>query len=224
MCNDAAKTLELQCGREYGFGSLYGKKKRGTDLASMSVSDLQHMPTDNVIAEREFAKFDHVSQVAKYRNRFFSAKGIRSDMMLYRSTNEVIMQAAKAAQTLLNAKEKNWNLLQKDQLAKSIQEKIQKKSKSDNYITKILQRCKSWNGPVVTVDCLLNIIKNNKKDEARIVKTELTYYRHTHVNEFRSNPELFKLQGKGVSHETRLENLCVILADNNVNETITELP
>ena len=67
------------------------------------------MPTDNVIAEREFAKFDHVSKVAKYRNRFFSAKGIRSDMMLYRSTNEVVMQAAKAAQTLLNAKEKNWN-------------------------------------------------------------------------------------------------------------------
>ena len=68
--------------------------------------------------------------------------------------------------------------------------------------------------------------KKQQKDETRIVKTKLTYCRHTHINEFHTNPELIKIkmQGKGVSHHTRLENLCIILADNNVNDTFTELP
>lgn len=53
------------------------------------------MPTDNVLAEREFAKFDHVARVAKFRNQNFTAKGIRADMVLYKSADTVVQKAIK---------------------------------------------------------------------------------------------------------------------------------
>ena len=43
------------------------------------------MSTANIIAEREFAKFDHT----EYWNKNFSAKGIRAEMMLYKSSDEI---------------------------------------------------------------------------------------------------------------------------------------
>ena len=44
------------------------------------------MSTANIIAEREFAKFDHT----EYWNKNFSAKGIRAEMMLYKSSDEIV--------------------------------------------------------------------------------------------------------------------------------------
>ena len=66
MTKDAAETIEQQCGREYGFGKDYGVKQRATDISLVSHKERRTMPTDNVIAERDFAKFDHLARVAKY--------------------------------------------------------------------------------------------------------------------------------------------------------------
>ena len=74
MCKDAGETVERQCGRKYGFGKNYGVKKRATDISLVSPDDRRTMPTDNVIAERDFAKFDHLARVAKYRNHKFTAR------------------------------------------------------------------------------------------------------------------------------------------------------
>lgn len=60
------------------------------------------MSTANIIAEREFAKFDHT----EYWNKNFSAKGIRAEMMLYKSSDEIVGK-------ILQNKESQWSKTQK---------------------------------------------------------------------------------------------------------------
>ena len=57
-----------------------------------------------------------------------------------------------------------------------------------------------------------------------MVKTELAYYKHTHRCDVIARPSLFKLNN--LSHEDRLTNLCILLADDNYLSThsITDLP
>ena len=53
----------------------------------------------------------------------------------------------------------------------------------------------------------------NKPDIAeKIVKTELSYYVHTHQAERNMEPTLFKIM---IPHDERFKNLLVLLGDNN---------
>ena len=82
MCSDAAEGVKLLCGREYGFSEC---NPRAIELHKLSSAELQGLPTNNLDAERDLSKFSRLSQVAKYRNSKFTAKGIRNDMTLYKS-------------------------------------------------------------------------------------------------------------------------------------------
>ena len=77
------------------------------------------------------------------------------------------------------------------------------------------------------MDELQIAIRRNPDNQTAIVRTELAYYRNTHPDDVRSNPDLFKLQGPAINHDVRLENFCLILADCE-NETpggsIVDLP
>ena len=86
---------------------VYGVKQRATDISLVSHEERRTMPTDNVIAERDFAKFDHLARVAKYRNNRFTAKGIREDMMLYKSTEGVANKTTKIVVKVLQIIEKD---------------------------------------------------------------------------------------------------------------------
>ena len=44
-----------------------------------------------------------------------------------------------------------------------------------------------------------------------VVKTQLSYYKHTHAANVTARPELFRL--RKISHEEKLENLCTLLED-----------
>ena len=227
MTKDAAKTIERQCRREYGFGKDYGVKQRATDISLVSHKERRTMPTDNVIAERDFAKFDHLARVAKYRNNKFTAKGIREDMMLYKSTEGVANKTTKIVDKVLQIREKDWTAKQKQIHRKIMQEKLAKKSKTNNYTDTLLQKCKTWNGPVTSVDELQMAIKRNPDNQTALVRTELAYYRNTHPDDVRSNPDLFKWQGPTINHDLRLENFCLILADCEIETpggTAADLP
>ena len=68
MCIDAATIIRLQCGREYGFGDMDEEDPRATQLFKLSKAELKDMPTNNINAERDLAKFSHPAVVAKSRN------------------------------------------------------------------------------------------------------------------------------------------------------------
>jgi hypothetical protein len=89
MCSDASRTVKFQCGREYGFTDDDDAPPRATQLHLLSEQELVKMPTHNIDAERELAKFSHLAVVAKFRNKKFSAKGIRTDMTLFSRTSRL---------------------------------------------------------------------------------------------------------------------------------------
>ena len=72
MCVSAAAAIQRQCGREYGFSN--GKYLRATDISSLSPQELQRLPTNNCISERDLSKFDQEAAVSQCRNRRFKAK------------------------------------------------------------------------------------------------------------------------------------------------------
>ena len=82
MCISAAAAVKLQCGREYGFSDA---EKRATDLSTLAANELEGLPTNNLVTER----FDREAQVAKTRNRWFKAKNIRNNMVLYKIKSEI---------------------------------------------------------------------------------------------------------------------------------------
>ena len=54
-------------------------------------------------------------------------------------------------------------------------EKLKKKETESKYTKKLLDQCKTWNGPVTSVDGLNDILKLNKSNSIKIVRTEISY-------------------------------------------------
>ena len=56
------------------------------------------MPNDNTVAEREFAKLDQTAGVAKYWTKsknYILPKTSGLNMMMYKSSNQIVKKAAK---------------------------------------------------------------------------------------------------------------------------------
>ena len=170
------------------------------------------MPSNDINTERDLAKFSHLTVLAKFRNKKFTAKVIRNDIVLFQSFQSVVDSTTKKTNKVLNDRQKNWNVDQKTLQKERIQQKINEHSKEGEYITKPLQACKSWGGPWTTANELEIVHLNKNKDISnKIVRTELSYYRKTHQAVRHETPELFK--PTKISHEEWLENLFVLLSN-----------
>ena len=104
MCVDAAYTVNLQCGREYRFAD-DSQLLRATQLDKLTEDELFGLPTNNLSTERDFSKFSHLSEVAKFKNYKFQAKGIRNYMILYKSKTGLVQSLTKQVKTVLQARE-----------------------------------------------------------------------------------------------------------------------
>ena len=76
------------------------------------------------------------------------------------------------------------------------------KSKS-RYTNKLLEQCKSWDGPFINTEELVDIFKSKPDVTKQIVRVELSYCRDIHTDVI-ANPQLFKLNK--VSHQERPTN------------------
>ena len=123
MCIDAAAGIKLQCGGEYGFGDMDEEDPRATQLYKFSKAELKDMPTNNINAEGDLAKFSQLAVVAKFRNKQFTAKGICNDIVLYQSSQSVVDSITKKINKVSNNREKNWNVDQETCKKKEFKEK-----------------------------------------------------------------------------------------------------
>ena len=224
MCLHAAKAVELQRGREYGFGKVNDALTvpRATEIYKLPSKERKQMDiTSNIPAEHNLAIFNKQSAVAKYRNFRIKAKSIRNDIVLHQSSfKNTPDKVIKMVAANLNKREKIWTDEQMIIHKQKIEEKLKQAEKQGQYTNKLLGQCKSWNGPVTSVEELNAILKKRATNAEEIVKTELTYYRNTHRSEVVASPLLFKLNK--VSHEERLTNLCILLG--GMSHSLTKLP
>ena len=58
---------------------------RAADVSLLNDSDLEGLPTNNLIAERDLSKFDRETNVEKSRKRRFKAKNIWNNIVLCKS-------------------------------------------------------------------------------------------------------------------------------------------
>ena len=96
----------------------------------------------------------------------------------------------------LRKREDAWTHQQKLLNNDRIIEKRHKGQHHKIYVNKLLDTCKSWHGPCTTADELLvlAVISAHPDKMETIVKTELSYYKHTHAADVTARPELFHLR------------------------------
>ena len=225
MCSDAAKTIERQCGREYGFGIYKDcqNRPRATEIHKLPSEERKKLEiTSNIPAERHLAVFDRRSVVAKYRNYKFKAKSLRNYMVLHQySFENTPNKTVKKIAAILNQRESEWSKEQQILHRLKIEEKIKRAKNLSQYTNKLLLQCKSWKGPVISIYELTGILNAKPDMGEQIVRRELSYYRNTHKSDVIASPTLFKLNK--ITHEERLTNLCVLLGGMN-NRSFIVLP
>ena len=224
MCIDAGEVFARQAGREYGFGDHLDKPARATQINLLTKEERAGLPTNNLDSERHLSVFGKRAPVAKFRNKKFTAKGIRNDVTLYHSATfqNSPSRSFVSIVKLLNTMEMEWVGGQKELHKRKIMEKIEKGKNKSNYTRKCLQLCKSWNGPATSVEELHEILKKNRDNAEKIVRIELSYYRDTHKSDILQYPDLFKINN--ISHEDQLLNLCALISDNDPMSQYVTLP
>ena len=118
---------------------------------------------------------------------------------------------------LLSERELKWCDDQKIKLKERIELKMSKSAKSKDDVKRLLQNSKSWQGPCLSGDELMVILKKHPKCEAFIVETEMAYYAHAHKADKITRPDLFRLS----VISKKLENLSVLLTDVFYDTTST---
>jgi hypothetical protein len=226
MCVSAAESLHRQCGREYNFGFADDDHDlRATDISTLTTDELEGLPTNNCISERDLSKFDKEAYVSRCRNRRFKAKNIRNNMVLYKSKKaRRLDRISKKIALILAEREKNWDNEQKKKHNDRLQEKIAKAKKSQDYVTKLLKDCKSWDGPATNGEELRQCL-NGRDDQHHVLRTEMAYYAHTHKAERIVNKHLYRVNG--IPFEEMLENLTILLEnadDSSSTATTANLP
>ena len=127
MCVSAAKAVKLQCGREYGFAD-QGEKQRATDLSKLKRQELEGLPTENLITERDFSRFDREARVAHCWNRKFKAKNIHNNMVLYKNDKKMVVdKLSKKICTALSTRETVWT---------ESKNEVQRKNRNEDLFSK----------------------------------------------------------------------------------------
>ena len=164
------------------------------------------------MSERDLAHFGKISAVARYGNYKFTAKQIRSNCVLYNSDTVTVNKNSYHLTKKLKERERSvWNPEQNECADNHMEKKIAEGIRQRSYLNRLLSKCKTWNGPCTSVQELQRVLSIHGDIEQQIVRTELSYYKHTHPADVTARSHLFSLNT--VTHEQRLDNLCCLLDD-----------
>ena len=131
----------------------------------------------DLTTERDLSQFDRDAKVARSRHRWFKAKNIRNNMMLYKTKQHIkVDKLTKKLSLILGQFEAKWNNVQKEKLKKRIEMKLRKTVQAKDYVKKLLQECKTWGGPCTTADELCYILTQKPDQEKVIVRTEMAFF------------------------------------------------
>ena len=115
FCLAAAEAIKTQSGWEYGFAN-ENEKTRATVLSELHIDELESLPTNNLIAKRDFSRSCQLLKVGKSRNCKFKAKAIRNSLNLISSDNFEVEKIVKKVMLMLTDRDTNWDDQQKMKL------------------------------------------------------------------------------------------------------------
>ena len=140
----------------------------------------------------------------------FTAKQSRSNCVLYNMVT-VHKNSYHLTKKLKECERSVWNPEQNECADNHMEKKIADGIRQRSYLNRLLSKCKTWNGQCTSVQELQRVLSIHGDIEQQIVRTELSYYKHTHPADVTARSHLFSLNT--VTHEQRLDNLCCLLDD-----------
>ena len=139
--------------------------------------------------------------------------------MLYKSKSSFkVDKMTKQIKEVLADRENKWNEEQTIKMKERIKEKLKKAANQKDYTKKLLSECKSWRGPADSGEDLQAILKG-RDNQSHILRTEMSYYVHTHKSNQYANKDLFRLNR--ISYDEMLENLIILLDGEKHASTAT---
>ena len=213
MLEAVAEGLKIQRGREYGFSDEVNTNPRATVVSDIDDDELYLIPSNNLICERELSKFSNVAaKSARSSNRNFQAKSIRDDMALYKSRN--VEKVNQDLRKILDEREIQWQAGQKKLQANRLEELMEIGRQKEKYIDKVVEKCKGWGGPILSAEELSSILVHTKDEKKikNILRTEITYQKHTHASDARRRKELYLINKQETA--ALKYNLTLLLSDN----------
>ena len=188
MCTAASHVIERQCDWEYNPnpGPLAPPRPRGTVICEQTEEELEGLPTNNLVSERDSSVFDRLSrQPAKTANKSFTGQNMKNDMTLLHADPQ-LTESGKKVWKMLKERESVWNDEQKRLKSMKDTKKYQKAQNTYAYQNRVLAACKTWDGPCQSLE-KLNAALLRADNEANCLTQEIMYYKLTHMSEFSAN-------------------------------------
>ena len=91
---------------------------------------------------------------------------------------------------------------------------LERRKHRDNYIDKVLAKCKSWGGPFLCIDDMKAVISGKSDDDQRkILHHKITFKKSTHPNDALIRKELYLINGP-----TMIYDLGIFLSNDDTWE------
>ena len=117
-------------------------------------------------------------------------------------------------QRLLDARDSKWQQEQKKLKALHIEERLDRGKKREDYINKILAKCKTWNRPFTAFEemesSLKSLVSEDKVKE--VLRHELMLQKYMHLNDAIERKELYLINKQSVN--SMIYNLSILLSND----------
>lgn len=219
MCYNSADGIVMQCGREY-----WGDERapRATELYKLADDQLKHIPSENMICERNLAKFGYLASIsAVHSNKYFKANRIRDDLM-FSEGDEGCGDADSKMKIIVRELDKlecKWVHSQKNALKEKIKSSLEKKKQYNQYINAVMAKCKEHGGPLVQLTELTELVKRNPSNLKSHLRNEIILRKSLYPSDVKERPELYKVNS--LTLEDYILNMSILL-ESNVPEAEVE--
>ena len=102
---------------------------------------------------------------------------------------------------IFDEREIQWQVGQHKLQANRLEQLMEIGRQKEKYIDKVVEKCKGWGGPILSAEELSSILR-----------TEITYQKHTHASDARRRKELYLINKQETA--SLKYNLTLLLSDN----------
>ena len=152
---------------------------------------------------------------SKCSNKNFHARCVRDNVTLHHSSE--VKKLDGELRALLDQREEEWDAAQREIKVRHLESLIQKGKNRENYIDKVLAKCKTWGGPFTKTDEMKVVLTKEDEDgQRKILRHEIVFQKTTHPNDALLRKELYLINKQTVT--TMTFNLGVLLGGDRIQE------
>ncbi len=129
-------------------------------------------------------------------------------MTVYKYSPVFVDKVTKSLAKTLDKKEKEWMEKQKVLSKEKLNKNCRAALKAVEYVHILLKKCKTWRGPFTNVHELEDRVISSTDDDTlkAILRTEIAYRKHTSPHDFKTRPQLYRLNHCTIQSKSHLNS------------------